>query len=328
MVHQPIRIGSVMIGLLLVLSGQARGGELIRIDGSSTVYPITEAVAEEFQMTHRSARITVGISGTGGGFKKFCRGETDLTNASRPIKAKEIELCRQNAVPFIEIPVAFDGIAVVVNPKNTWAESISVAELKKLWEPAAQRKITRWSQIRADWPGESIRLFGPGVDSGTFDYFTEAVIGKAQASRGDFTASEDDNVLVQGIATDAHALGYFGLAYYQENKERLKLVAVEAGKGPVRPSPETVEDGRYYLSRPLFIYVSVKSLNRTEITSFVAFLLEQGPALALEVGYIPLPEHLQNRVVQRVETRRAGSLYQGRGAVGKSLATLLSSPSH
>ena len=245
--------------------------QVITIDGSSTVFPVTEAVAEEFQKANRGTRVTVGISGTGGGFQKFCRDEIDIADASRPITPGESEACSKAGIQFIEIPVAYDGLAVVVNPKNTWATSITVAELKKMWEPAAQGKVTRWSQVRAGWPDREIHLFGPGVDSGTFDYFTEAINGKQDASRGDYTSSEDDNVIVQGVSGDENALGYFGFAYYDENKDKLKLVPVDDGeegngKGAILPSVETVGNGTYRpLSRPIFIYPKVKALDRPEV---------------------------------------------------------------
>jgi phosphate transport system substrate-binding protein len=315
----------VALGLIIGTSVTAPAADLIKIDGSSTVYPITEAVAEEFQLSDRTARVTVGISGSGGGFKKFCRGETDITNASRPIKAEERERCAANGIRYIEIPVAYDGLVVVVHPENDWATAISVEELKNLWEPDAQGKIKRWSQVREGWPDKEIHLFGPGVDSGTFDYFTEAIVGKAQASRGDFTASEDDNVLVQGIATDTYALGYFGLAYYEENKNKLKPVPVDAGRGAINPSGPSVEDGTYYLSRPLFIYASENSLKKPEIRKFIHFYLDEGPVLVEEVGYIPLPENLRQIIAERFNNRVVGSLYEGKGSVGKPLASLLRS---
>jgi phosphate transport system substrate-binding protein len=232
----------------------------IKVDGSSTVYPITEAVGEEFQKLHPDVKVVVGISGTGGGFKKFCNGETDISNASRPILQKEIDTCAQNGIEYIELPVAYDALSVVVNPRNDWVACMTVAELKKIWEPDAQGKITRWNQVRPEWPDAPLNLYGAGTDSGTFDYFTEAIVGKAKASRGDYTASEDDNVLVQGVANDQYALGYFGLAYYFENQDKLKAVAIDNGKGCVLPSEETVRNGTYQpLSRPLFIYVSRKA---------------------------------------------------------------------
>jgi phosphate transport system substrate-binding protein len=243
---------------------------VVQIDGSSTVYPITEAVSEEFRKVTR-ARVTVGISGTGGGFAKFCRDEIDIADASRPIAAAEVEACAKADVQDVELPIAYDGLAVVVNPKNAWAASMTVAELKKLWEPAAQGQIKRWNQVRDGWPDAEIHLFGAGVDSGTFDYFTEVIMGKAKASRGDYTSSEDDNVIVQGVSSDENALGYFGYAYYEENKGKLKLLAVDDGDdsngaGPILPSPETVGNGTYRpLSRPIFIYPKVKSLDRPEV---------------------------------------------------------------
>src|SRR5918993_1838810 len=239
------RLSSVLTGAAaagLVLSaacgggnapdGAAAGAGRIEIDGSSTVFPITEAVAEEFRKAHR-VDVTVGTSGTGGGFQKFCRDEIDISDASRPIKASEADACSKSNVAFIELPIAYDGLAVVVHPKNAWAASMTVAELKKLWEPAAQGKIMRWNQIREGWPDREIHLFGAGVDSGTFDYFTEAIVGKQDQSRGDYTSSEDDNVIVQGVAGDEFALGYFGYAYYEENKDKLKLVPIDSGSGPV-----------------------------------------------------------------------------------------------
>jgi len=263
----------------------------IKIDGSSTVYPITEAVAEEFRAVQKDVKVTVGVSGTGGGFKKFTRNETDISDASRPIKDKEIKACQDNNIKYVELTVAYDGLAVLVNPENDWVDYFTVAELKKIWEPAAQDKIMKWSQIRAGWPDEEIHLFGPGVASGTYDYFTEAIIGESGSSRGDFTASEDDNVLVQGIATDKYAIGFFGLAYYEENKDKLKLVAVDNGDGPVSPTMETVSSNKYApLSRPIFIYVNDAAAQRPEVVEFVNFYIDNAPALSKDVGYIPLPE--------------------------------------
>jgi len=291
--------------------------QAIQVDGSSTVYPITEAVAEEFQKANPGTKVTVGISGTGGGFQKFCRDEIDISDASRPIKATETEACAKSGVQYVELPVAYDGLAVVVNPKNNWAASMTVAELKKLWEPAAQGKIAKWNQIRDGWPNREIHLFGAGVDSGTFDYFTEAVVGKEGQSRGDYTSSEDDNVIVQGVAGDEFALGYFGYAYYEENKDKLKLVPIDDGndangKGPIAPSPETVKDGTYApLSRPIFIYPRVKSLDRPEIRSFLDFYLTKGNALVREVGYIPLADREYELVRKRLTDRKTGSMYHG-----------------
>ena len=263
------------------------------IDGSSTVYPITEAVAEEFRAIAPNVKVTIGVSGTGGGFKKFARNETDISNASRPIKDKEIELCKENNVTYIDLEVAYDGLAVVVNPENTWLTDITVAELKKIWEPSAQNTIKTWNQIRPEWPAEEIHLFGPGVASGTYDYFTEAIVGESGSSRGDFTASEDDNVLVQGVATDKNALGFFGLAYFEENSAKLKLVAVDGGNGPVAPTTETVSNGTYKpLSRPLFIYINDAAVKRPEVTEFVKFYLANASKLAKDAGYVALPDSL------------------------------------
>lgn len=267
----------------------------VRIDGSSTVYPITEAVAEDFGKEHPDVNVAAAESGTGGGFKKFGRGETDINDASRPIKPTEDSLCKANKISYTEFLIAFDGLAVVVNPQNDWCKDITVAELKKIWEPEAQGKIMKWSQVRAGWPDQEIHLFGAGSQSGTFDYFTEAICGKAKASRGDYTASEDDNVLVQGIAGDKYALGFFGLAYFEANKDKLRLLAIDNGSGAVAPSIETVKNKTYApLSRPLFIYVNSASLARPEVKAFVEFYLDNAEALSKEVGYVPLtPEETQ-----------------------------------
>lgn len=270
--------------------------KIIKIDGSSTVFPITEAVAEEFQKANPGVKVTVGISGTGGGFKKFCTGETHISGASRPIKESEVTLCTGNKpkkVDYVALPVAYDALSVVVHPQNNWASSMTVSELKKLWEPTAQGKITRWNQIRPGWPNEKITLYGPGSDSGTFDYFTDKINGEEGASRGDYTASEDDNVLVQGVTGDKYALGYFGYAYFAENEGRLKAVAIdgEKGKGAVAPSASTIETNTYQpLGRPIFIYVSKDSLNKPEVKSFVEFYLQNAPKLVAEVGYVPLKQ--------------------------------------
>jgi phosphate transport system substrate-binding protein len=262
----------------------------IKIDGSSTVYPITEAIAEEFRITNPGVNVSIGISGTGGGFKKFGRGETDISNASRLIKESEDSLCKANSVEYVALTVAYDGLAVLINSNNDWVDHLTVQELKKLWEPQAQKVVMKWNQIRPEWPDEEIHLFGPGVASGTYDYFTEVIVGKSGSSRGDFTASEDDNVLVQGVAGDKFSLGFFGLAYYEENKDKLKLVSIDNGAGPVYPSLETVSNGSYSpLSRPVFIYVSKKAAEREEVRGFVEFYLETVGSLVMEVGYVPLP---------------------------------------
>ncbi|MGB7841588.1 MAG: PstS family phosphate ABC transporter substrate-binding protein [Salinimicrobium sp.] len=262
----------------------------ISIDGSSTVYPITEAVAEEFRAEDPNVNVTIGVSGTGGGFKKFGRGETDISDASRPIKDAEKTAAQKNNIDFVQLEVAYDGLAVVINPENDWVECMTVEELKKLWSPEAQGTITRWNQIRPEWPDEEIHLFGPGVASGTFDYFTEAIVGESGNSRGDYTASEDDNVLVQGVAGDKYGLGFFGLAYYEENQDKLKMIAVDGGEGCVEPSVESVSSGKYApLSRPLFIYVNSSSVqNNPKVVDFVNFYLNEAPTLLKDVGYVPL----------------------------------------
>ena len=321
-----------MLSTALVLAGaaffgaQAAQAEIVKIDGSSTVYPITEAVAEEFQKAKKNAiRVTVGISGTGGGFKKFCRGETDISDASRPILKAEMDICRQAGIQYIELPVAFDALTVVVNPKNAFLKDITVDQLKAIWEPAAQGKVTRWNQVNPAWPDAPIKLFGPGADSGTFDYFTEAVVGKAKASRGDYTASEDDNVLVQGIARDVNSIGYFGYAYYAENTGKLKALPVvaKAGKAAVLPSEKTVLDGSYQpLSRPIFIYVNAKSLDKPEIREFVEFYLKNGAAMAKEVKYVPLPAKAYVVNGEHLARKKLGTVFGGNAEVGVTIEEL------
>ncbi len=272
----------------------------VRIDGSSTVFPVTEAVAEEFQIENRGVRVTVGISGTGGGFKKFCAGETDISDASRPIKESERELCAEAGIEPIQLTVAYDGLAVMVNPANDFAACLTVDELKRIWEPGST--VTTWQDVRPEWPAEEIKLYGPGTDSGTFDYFTEAIVGEEDASRPDFTASEDDNVLVQGIAGDPYALGYFGYAYYAENTDKLKLVAVDGRNGCVEPNDETVQNGTYTpLSRPLFIYVKETALARPEVEAFVEYYLNNASLLVPQVGYVALAPERYDAMAARIE---------------------------
>ena len=309
--------------------GGSGAGSIITVDGSSTVFPISEAVAEEFQKQNANVRVTVGISGTGGGFQKFCRGETDISDASRPIKPVEIEACKKAGIEYMELPVAYDGLAIVVNPKNTWATAITVSELKTLWAPEAQGKITRWNHVRPSWPDREIHLFGAGVDSGTYDYFTEAIVGKEGASRGDFTSSEDDNVLVQGIASDELALGFVPLAYVEQNKSSLKLVPVDDGtadngSGPITPSAETVRNGTYQpLSRPLFIYVARKSADRAEVQKFVGSFFTQ-PDLMREVGYIELTPQIYELAQKHFTEKRVGTAFgTGGSQVGMKLEDLL-----
>jgi phosphate transport system substrate-binding protein len=261
---------------------------VVSLDGSSTVFPISEAVAEEFLAVEPRVRVTVGVSGTGGGFKKFLAGETDINDASRPIKSSEIATAKENGVEYLEIPVAFDGLSVVVNKNNTWVNSITVAELQRIWQPGST--VDSWDDVRPEWPNQAIRLYGPGTDSGTFDYFTEVVNGDSGVSRPDYTASEDDNVLVQGISGDESSLGFFGYAYYVANQDKLKLIAVDGGNGPVYPTATTINDGSYTpLSRPIFIYLSKAGAAKPEVKTFVEFYIDNAAVLAAEVGYVALP---------------------------------------
>ncbi len=325
-----LQFNLIFSGIVLAAAPDQISGP-VKIDGSSTVYPITEAVAEEFGKVQNGVRTVVGISGTGGGFKKFCVGETDISNASRPIKETEIELCKKNNIQYIELPVAYDALSVVVNLKNTWVDNLTVNELKKIWEPEAQGKILTWNQIRPEWPDKPIKLYGPGTDSGTYDYFTEAVVGKEHSSRGDFTSSEDDNTLVQGVANDVGALGFFGLAYYSENQERLKLINIddekaENGQGPQTASVENVRKGVYQpLSRPLFIYISKDSLKKPQVKEFASFFLKNANQLTEEVGYVQLPENVFKLAQSRLDSLVLGSVYaSGSHHVGVALEDLMS----
>lgn len=331
-------IFSTLVSLVL-MSSVVEARSLVRVDGSSTVFPITEAVSEEFQASQKGkVRVTVGVSGTGGGFKKFCRGETDVQNASRPIATGEMADCRKAGVTYIELPIAYDAVVAVVNPKNTWASEIKVSELKKIWEPGAQGKIMNWKQINPAWPDHKIGLYGAGADSGTFDFFTEAVVGKARSSRGDYTASEDDNTLVQGISGDQYAIGYLPMAYYETNRSRLKSLPViadvdhhgaakpaakKAAPKAVAPTRETVESSEYYLARPVFIYVSEKALQRPEVRSFVEFYLEHSPKLVPEVKYVALPARAYEMGKEHLKTNRTGTVFNGKEAVGVKVEDLL-----
>ena len=318
-------VAALMAGALGI--APVKANTLVKVDGSSTVFPVTEAVAEEFQKAQKGkVKVTVGVSGTGGGFKKFCRGETDISNASRPILRKEMDDCKAAGIQYIELPVAFDALTVVVNPKNDWIKSMTVAELKKMWEPEAQGKILKWNQVNPKWPDAPIKLFGAGADSGTFDYFTEAVNGKSKASRGDFTASEDDNVLVQGVSRDKNAIGYFGYAYYAENQDKLKAVAIVAkdGKPAVMPSLETTMNGSYQpLARPIFIYVSAKSVQKPEVKEFVEFYLKNAPKLVKEVKYVPLPDKAYQLALQNFQRNKLGTAFGGVAEVGVLIEDLL-----
>ncbi|MCM2356986.1 MAG: PstS family phosphate ABC transporter substrate-binding protein [Geobacteraceae bacterium] len=325
-----IRKGIPALALLVAaaVAGQAQAADrIVKIDGSSTVYPVTEAVAEDFQKAKKGEiKVTVGISGTGGGFKKFCRGETDISDASRPILKKEMDACKAAGIKYIELPVAYDALTVVVNPKNDWIKSMTVDELKKIWEPAAQGKVTKWNQVNPAWPDAPIKLYGPGADSGTFDYFTEAIVGKSKSSRGDFTASEDDNVLVQGVSRDKNALGYFGYSYYSENAKKLKAVPIveKAGKPAVSPSFDTVKNGTYQpLSRPVFIYVNASSVDKPEVREFIDYYLKSAPKLAREVKMVPLPEKAYKLAQDNFKKKKTGTGFGGEPEVGVSVEELL-----
>jgi phosphate transport system substrate-binding protein len=321
--------GVLLISLLIIavlgISVKIAKAQIIQIDGSSTVFPITEAVAEEFQKAKKGkVKVTVGIAGTGGGFKKFCRGEIDISDASRPILKQEMETCKGAGIEYFELPIAYDALTVIVNPKNDWVKALTVSDLKKMWEPSAQGKVTNWNQVHSEWPNAPLKLFGPGADSGTFDYFTEAIVGKAKSSRGDFTASEDDNVLVQGIANDRNALGYFGFAYYVENQKKLKGVPIDGGKGPVAPSAKTVEDGTYQpLSRPIFIYVTKKAMDKPEVKEFVEFYLKNAPTLVKQVKYVALPQSAYTINTEHLQKGKIGTVFGGEAQVGVKIEDLM-----
>ena len=308
-----------ILALAFVYAGCGGGSSdqsSVSIDGSSTVFPLTEAVAEEFMKANSGARVNVGVSGTGGGFAKFLRGETAINDASRPISPDEKKKAKENGIDYIEIPVAYDGLAVVVNSKNDWADCLTTGELETLWKP--ESSVSKWSQIRGEFPDKSIDLYGPGTASGTYDYFTEAIVGESGASRSDFTASEDDNVLVQGIKGTANSLGYFGLAYYEENAKDLKVLGIDpdernSGASCVKPSAETVANGTYRpLSRPLFIYVNKAKITPT-VEKFVQFYLENADELAADVGYVGMPEEAYKLALQRFTDRKTGTVFGAEG---------------
>ncbi|MGB9354453.1 MAG: PstS family phosphate ABC transporter substrate-binding protein [Azonexus sp.] len=320
-------ISALAVAGIALFGAQAAQAQIVKVDGSSTVYPITEAVAEEFQKAKKNAiKVTVGISGTGGGFKKFCRGETDFSNASRPITAKEMEDCKAAGVEYIEMPVAYDALTVVINPKNTFLKQVTVDELKKMWEPASQGKVMKWNEVNPAWPDAPMKLFGAGADSGTFEYFTEAIVGKPKSSRGDFTASEDDNVLVQGVSRDVNALGYFGYAYYAENMNRLKglpIVNPKTGKA-VEPSGANVENASYQpLSRPIFVYVKKSSLDKPEVREFVDFYMKNAEKLVREVKYVPLPKSAYDGNLKHVKDNTIGTVFGGKNEVGITIEELM-----
>ncbi len=322
-----MRLKYLIPAFAVALAAQgALAQQIVKIDGSSTVYPVTEAVAEEFQKAKKqSVKVTVGISGTGGGFKKFCRGETDISDASRPILKSEMADCAKAGIEYYELPVAFDALTVVINPKNTFIKQLTIAEMKKMWEPAAQGKVMKWKDVNAQWPDQPMKLFGPGADSGTFDYFTEAVVGKSKSSRGDFTASEDDNVLVQGVSRDVNGLGYFGYAYYVENRDKLKAVPIVNEKGQaVAPSLEAVIKGTYTpLARPIFIYVNAKSLGKPEVREFVEYYMKNGAKLSKEVKYVPLPDKAYTMAWEHVLKGKKGTVFGGVAEVGVTIEELL-----
>ena len=327
MFKQSKLVSVLAVAGIALFGAQAAQAQVVKIDGSSTVYPITEAVAEEFQKAKKNAiKVTVGISGTGGGFKKFCRGETDFSNASRPITAKEMEDCKAAGVEYIEMPVAYDALTVVINPKNTFLKQATVDELKKMWEPAAQGKALKWRDVNPAWPDAPMKLFGAGADSGTFEYFTEAIVGKAKSSRGDYTASEDDNVLVQGVSRDVNAIGYFGYAYYAENQNRLKglpIVNPKTGKA-VEPSGANVENASYQpLSRPIFVYVKKSSLDKPEVREFVDFYMKNADKLVREVKYVPLPKAAYDGNLKHVKDNKIGTVFGGKNEVGITIEELM-----
>jgi phosphate transport system substrate-binding protein len=327
MFKQSKLVSALAVAGVALFGAQAAHAQVVKIDGSSTVYPITEAVAEEFQKAKKNViKVTVGVSGTGGGFKKFCRGEIDISDASRPITEKEMAACKEAGIQYIEMPVAFDALTVVVNPKNAFLKQGTVEEMKKLWEPAAQGTITKWNQINPAWPDAPVKLFGPGADSGTFEYFTEAMVGKAKSSRGDYTASEDDNVLVQGVSRDLNAIGYFGYAYYAENKGKLKALPIvnpKTGKA-VEPSAANVENGTYApLSRPIFIYVKAQSLDKPEVKEFVEFYMKHGAALTKEVKYVPLPASAYAGNIEHMNKKKLGTVFGGHNEIGITIDDLM-----
>jgi phosphate transport system substrate-binding protein len=317
--------------LLLLLAGlagswplSAAAESLIRIDGSSTVYPISEAVAEEFHGRHHDISVEVVVSGTGGGLAKFCRGEIDIANASRPISTKEMAACRSAGIQYLELPVGYDALTVVVNKKNSFISRLTPAQLKLLWEPASQGKIMRWNQLDASFPDTALRLYGPGNNSGTFDYFTEAIVGKAKQSRKDYIASEDDYLIVRGVSRNEAAIGYFGYAYYLANQRKLKAVAIDNGRGPVLPSPESVENGSYTpLSRPIFIYLAAPAQARAEVRQFVDYYMANAARIVRQQNYVPLSAEVYRLNLSALEQQRFGSVYGGAEASGMRIEEML-----
>lgn len=327
---QTFRLGKFVLiagvaALLNSCTGVQSQQKPIKIDGSSTVFPITNAIAKNYQTTNPNTKVETGFSGTTGGFRKFCTKEVDIANASRPINSQEMQTCNKAGVRFIELPVAFDALTIVVNPQNNWVKDITVAELKKIWEPAAEGKITNWNQVRSGWPDRPLKLFAPGKDSGTFDYFTEAVIGKVDVSRNDYTASENDDVIAQGVMQDPNALGYFGLAYYEENQDKLKAIPVNNGKGAIAPSLKTVESSQYQpLARPLFIYINAKAAQENPaLRDFVKYYIKNAPQVVKTVGYVPLPAEGYRLAEVHFNRAKVGTVFDGKAQLDLTLAELL-----
>ncbi|HYD87623.1 MAG TPA: PstS family phosphate ABC transporter substrate-binding protein [Vitreimonas sp.] len=323
------KLAAAAVAALAMSSGAAFAQQpfTIQIDGSSTVFPLAEAVAEGFQQqTSGRVRVTVGESGTGGGFRKFCRGETHISNASRPISASEMATCRAAGIQYVEVPVAFDALTVVVHPSNP-VRSMTVAQLRRIWEPDAQGRVTNWRQVDPSFPDMPLVLFGPGTASGTFDYFTEAVNGRSRASRSDYTPSEDDNVIVQGVANSQGGMGYFGLAYYEENRSRLRALSIDNGSGAVEPSVANAENGSYApLSRPMFIYINAAALRRPQVQQFAQYFVNNGARYSAQVGYVPLPAAAYQSYLQRVQRRTQGTAFGGRQAIGVTIQEVLARP--
>jgi phosphate transport system substrate-binding protein len=321
---EKLNMFSKSLALLIVFAGLHGFAETVSVDGSSTVFPITEGMAEEFQAANKDVHVTVGVSGTGGGFKKFCRGETDIQDASRPIQEAEIAACKEKGIRYLELPVAYDAIALVVNPQNKFLNEITIEELKAMWQPEAKGKVTKWNQINKKWPAEEFKLYGAGSDSGTFDYFTEAVVGKAKSSRGDYNASEDDNTLVMGISKEKNAFGYIPLHYYVENQKNLKAVAVTYKGKTQKPDVEAVKSGAYApFSRPLFIYVSEKSLAKKHVEKFVEFYLKNAMTMAEEVKYIALPKIAMDMTEEHFKSKKWGTVFKGHSEVGMKVEDLM-----
>ena len=324
--HAALAVATVALAACGNSETQAPAGgsssESVQIDGSSTVFPLSEAVAEAFTTSQTGgARVTVGESGTGGGFRKFCRGETQVQGASRPISTEEMSACAEAGVTYVEVPIAFDGISVVVHPSSP-VTNITAAELRRMWEPAAERTITTWRQVTPSWPATPLQLFGPGTASGTFDYFTQAVTGTEGSSRTDYTPSEDDNVIVQGVSGNQGGVGYFGYAYYEQNQQRLKALSIDG----VAPNPETIAGGTYPLARPIFVYFNAEALRRPQVRRFAAYYVANAGRLAQQVGYVALPDTAYATLTERVNTMQAGTAFGGHQEIGVNITEVLARP--